>query len=394
MNKDLLCYKTRFVTIVLLLGYTFIHTTLTSSYIEASFDQFIHFSVRFPYAQRLLIPLIVYPLSILSIQPDICFFLAEWLFTSLLYFALYLLLKHEFNAREAQLLTWLFLLLLPLVTVINYRFRMGGAATFFYPADTPALFFMALGFLWCLRAQWLYFIPWVFLATFNRESTILLVLLIPTLYWNKLHEVIKPLLLAFAAYVTARIIIMISLTGIPGRIWEWNVHFSSYTHFEINLGWLLLGMNFLLINFCFAGLPLFWFGFFDYIPKIYRPLRYLTAFYFIGLLLVGNFTEPRIFSEIVILLYLPVCIALRNWLSDYNLIGKMTVRGEPGHRSGVYTTQGPEDSSTRSTKQFSIDSNAKKNYFYYLDRYAILFCFAFIIIFHTPLNQAILWVLK
>ncbi|VEB39488.1 hypothetical protein [Legionella cherrii] len=361
MNKDFLRYKSRFITIALLLGYAFLHYTLTRPFIETTFDQLLNFSIPFPYAQRVLVPLLVYPFSLLPIQPGTCFFLAEWLFTSLMYLGIYQLLRFEFNARQAQLLSWLFILLLPLVLVINYRFTVGRAATFFYPADTPAIFFTALGFLWCLRAQWLYFVPLVFLATFNRESSILMVLLIPALHWQKLREVFRPLVFSFFAYITARIIILMSLRGIPGKLIEWNAYNSPNSHFEMNLEWLFADLNLFMFCFCFAGLPLFWFGFYDYIPKTYRPLRYVAAFYFIGLLLVGNFIEPRIFGEIIALLYLPVCIALRNWIADFAPL---------------------------------IDDKKTKNYLYFLNRYAILTLFTLIVIFHVPINQTLLWCLQ
>ncbi|CAM2742333.1 Uncharacterised protein [Legionella steigerwaltii] len=360
MNKDFLCYKSRFITFALLLGYAFLHYTLTRPYTEATFDQLINFSERFPYAQRVLIPLLVYPLSFLPIQYGNWFFLVECLFSGLMYVGVYKLLRFEFNEQESQLLSWLFILLLPLTTIINYRFTVGGVATFFYPADTPSIFFIALGLLWCLKARWLYFVPLVFLATLNRESSILLVSLIPLLHWQKLKEILKPLLFSLLAYISARIIVISTLGKIPGPLVEWTIY-NSNTHFEINLEWLFVDFNLLLFCFCFSGLPLFWFAFYDYIPKIYRPIRYLVAFYFIGLLLVGNFFEARIFAEIIVLLYLPVCVALRNWLSG--------------------------------SDPLKVDKKSE-NFLYFLNRYSILIIFALIIIFHAPLDQALRWCLQ
>ncbi|TAL59016.1 MAG: hypothetical protein EPN84_12025, partial [Legionella sp.] len=274
MNDDLFLYKTRFLTFALLLGYVFIHVMLTGSYVDVTLVKELDFTARLPFGQRLLVPALAHWISIIvPLKVDHLFFLMEWLFVSLFYFALVKLLEEEFSHRQAQLLSWLFLLLLPLMTIINYRFTTGGEATFFYPYDTASLFFLAVGFLLCLREQWLYLIPWIFLATFNRESTILLVLLIPALHWQKLRSVIWPLLFAVLAYVLTRSLVLHFLKDVPGDVVEWYFRKSAHTYFEINLYWLFKMQNILLFLFCFAGLPLFWFAFYDYIPMRFRPLR-------------------------------------------------------------------------------------------------------------------------
>ncbi|MBA2656775.1 MAG: hypothetical protein H0U70_07285 [Tatlockia sp.] len=329
MNIELLSYKTRLISIVLILAYAFIHTQLTGLYSELTLQNLADFSVRLPYAQRLLVPALVNWLShVLPLGLEELFFLMELLFISGFYWALKNLLQQEFPLRQAQCLSWLFILLLPLITVINYRFRMNGLATFYYPSDTASLFFMALGYLFCLRAQWNYLIPLIFLATLNRESSILLVLIIPALHWQNLKIIFKPFCRSLLAYLLARAFTFWFLQGLTGQWVEWSAAGASHSHFIFNILWLLMGQNFLLFVYCVAGLPLFWFAFYDFIPLRYRPLRYVTLAYFLSLLLVGRFMEARIFCEIVVLLYLPVCIALRNWLNteqpiyskDINLI--------------------------------------------------------------------------
>lgn len=315
MNFDIFRYKRGFITFTLILGYTFIHFTLTGLYSEITLETLTNFTVRLPYAQRLLVPALAhFGLFFFPIQLELFFFLIEGLSTSLFYFVLFKLLLLEFSSRQAQLLSWLFLLILPLVTVINYRLQRQGAAAVFYPSDTSALFFIALGFLICLKSKWVYFIPLVFLATLNRESSFLLILIIPALHWHKLRTVIKPILAAILAYLLARVLLLAFLHDLPGQIMEWYPQGGKETLFKDNLLWLLNEENLFLFVFCFAGLPLFWFCFFDYIPLRYRPLRYVTLFYFIMLMMVGRLMEARIFSEIIVLLYPPVCLGLRNWL--------------------------------------------------------------------------------
>lgn len=357
MNNDILRYKTRFLSCILLLGYAFLHIKLTGIYVDTTLTDMANFSVRLPFGQRILIPAIVHYLSyFIPLSISNLFFLIEWLFISLFYFALRKLLEHEFNPKQAQFLSWLCLLLLPLVTVVNYRFTVQAAATFFYPYDTSALFFMAVGFLLCLREKWLYFIPWVFIATLNRESSILLTLMIPALHWQKLRKITLPFLLAFSSYCLARYLVLSIMSNVPGTIVEFFYRSSNITYFQHNLYWLLKEQYIFLFTFCFAGLPLFWFVFYDHIPLQYRPLRYVALFYFVGLLIVGNFTETRLFSEIYVLLYLPVCVAIRRWAANL----------QPYYPNKM----GP---------------------LYYVDRYTVLFILVVIAVFPMQLNAGVLW---
>ncbi|CDZ76205.1 hypothetical protein BN59_00472 [Legionella massiliensis] len=358
MNSDIFRYKCSFITFALLLGYTFLHIELTGLYSELSLDGLMNFSVRLPYAQRLLVPGLARLLSmLLPLKSGELFFLMEWLFVTLFYFALRRLLQEEFSPRQAQLFSWLSILLLPLITVVNYRFQSQGAAAVYSPSDTASLFFIVLGFLFCLRKEWGYFIPWVFLATLNRESSILLVFIIPALHWQNRKMILKPMFLAILAYLFARLLVLEFLSGVQGQLMEWYLQGGLSTHFADNLIWLLNDQNILLFSFCFAGLSLLWFAFFDYIPERYRPLRYVVLCYFLGLLLIGRFMEARIFSEIVALLYFPVCLALRNWVAGL----------EP-----VYPVN--------------------PGFSYYFNRYSVLCALMATVMLRQPLNQLVIWI--
>ncbi|WP_242604041.1 hypothetical protein [Legionella jamestowniensis] len=359
MEKDLRVYKLRFITITLLIGYAFLHIKLTGRYIDATFQQLFEFSARLPFGQRLLMPALARGMEFfIPLEVNELFLILELITISLTYLTLIRLLQQAFNPRQAQVLSWLFILLLPLVTVVNYRYAIAGEATVYYPYDTASLLFMMVGFLCCLRAQWLYFIPLVFLATFNRESSFLLILLIPALHWQRLSTVIRPLLLSILAYGIARFIVLWLTQDLPGTVVELYYRGSHYTHFEVNLAWLFAEEHLLLFIFCFAGLPLFWFAFYDYIPWQYRPLRYVALVYFLMLLLVGNFMEARIFIEIVALLYLPVCSAVSRWLQDKDPF----VPVNPG-------------------------------FGYYLDRYLVILALLVVIVFQGLINTLILWLL-
>ncbi len=345
---------------VLLLGYTCLHTQLTYTYADTTLDKLADFTARLPFAQRLLLPAIVHVLRPYSpINQEEIFFLLEWFFITLTYFSLKALLSYEFSKKPAQGFAWLFLLLLPLMSVINYRWTIQKGATFFSPSDTPMLFFMSLGFLLCLLQRWRYYFLLIFLATFNRESSILLVFLIPALHWQQGHRFIKPFLMALSSYCLARGIVLYTVWDFPGSLMEFYYSQTSYTYFSINAYWLFDMQSILFFVFCLAGLPLFWFSFYDYIPQRYRPIRYVALAYFLGLLLVGNIREGRLFGEILILLYLPVCIAVSQWINE----------NEPVKH-----------------KEMSL--------LHYLNRYAVLSILMLVAIFRAPLNQLLISFLK
>lgn len=351
-------YKTNFVTVVLLFSYTFLHLKLTGVFTEATFEQYINFAVRLPYGQRLLIPAIAHGLAkLLPISTGEIFFLLEFVSNFLVFYAIYSLLLREFLPKQAKLLSWLFIVLLPLISAVNYRYPLSGEAPFYFPNDSAALVFVAAGMLLCLQERWYLFTALVCLATFNRESSILLVLFIPALHWARLKDVIKPLLYSLLVYIITRLIILMLVRNLPGQFVELYYLNTLEAHFEVNLLRLLYNQQIFLFPFYFACIPLFWFAFYDYIPQRYQPLKYIALLYFLALLLVGNFIESRIFGEIVAMLYLPVCAGMHRWLTD--------------QEENNYVNHGKVA--------------------FYVDRYVIVTTFILIILFKYPLTKLLLW---
>ncbi|KTC66233.1 hypothetical protein Lade_0891 [Legionella adelaidensis] len=323
MQETLFIYKKRFLTFALIIGYAYLHVKLTGIYVEIPLDKVIDFNVRLPFAQRILIPgmgqLLI---KLLPFEVEEVFFLLEIIWDSLLFFSLYYLLKEYFPKNSAQLLSWLFMLLLPLMTVVNYRYTAGKEATFYYTYDTASMVFIFAGFLLCLRKQWELFIPLVFLATLNRESSFLILLLIPLLHLKSLNEIKLPFFLSVVTYLLTRGITLWFIAQAPGNLAEIYYQGTNITHFSVNIMWLLSEANFIFLIFSFCGVSILWFVFFDYIPERFKPLRYLSYFYFLCILIVGNLMEARVLEEIVALLYLPVCVAISRWLAREIIVEK------------------------------------------------------------------------
>lgn len=314
MNPDILRYKRHFVSVMLILGYAFMHTLLTGCFYESTLEKFIQFQAHLPFGQRLLVPACAHALhQYLGFSVGESFFLLECLFITLLFCSLNKLLRTAFNYQQALCLSWLFLLLLPLVTVVNYRFVFSGQANFFYPYDSASLFFMVLGFQLCLTSRFRYLLVCIFIATLNRESSLLLVCLIPILHRKNKRAIRTPFILACMSYLFARLLVYLFTHHLPGAWAEFYTLDGKSLLLMVNLTYLLQYQHIGLVFFEFAGLPLFWFALYDYIPLRFRPIKYILFAYFFSLLWVGKLAESRILSEIVVLIYFPVCLAVRNW---------------------------------------------------------------------------------
>lgn len=312
-QRDFFRYKCRFLSILLILCYAYTHLELSGYYFRVSPDVMIYSSILLPFGQRLLLPNVAYLLHyIIPVSPGSIFFILECISVGLFFISLFSLMKIEFSRQQALLLTWLFLLLLPLMSVINYRFLVGGPTTIYYPWDSSSMFFMALGFFLILKERWLWFSIVLFLATLNRESSFLLALLIPAVYDVREKRYRHQFLLNVLIYALAHAIVILLTWHLPGTYCEWFFH--GYTHVAVNMHWLLGDFRIFFLPLSLMFLPIFWFAFYDYIPLRFRAIRYVALFYFLGLFLVGNFMEARIFHETAVLLYLPVCLAVKNWL--------------------------------------------------------------------------------
>jgi len=314
MTNALFLYKKRFIAVALIMSYAYLHMRLTGMYFRVPLDSFLQLTTPLPFAQRVLVPAIVHFLSPwLNLPVDDLFFLLELVFTALLFVAMLQLLQLEFDDKSAQILTWLFFLLMPLISVVNYNYtRHNGLCAFYYPYDTSTLFFMTVGYRYCLEARWWPFTLWLVFATVNRETSILLILLIPALHGAPVlrQSVVAWSLLAYAATRCA----LYGLLHAQQGQWACYLDQSSATLFLSNLHWLFVEDNALLFLYCLACLPLFWFVFLDYIPVRYRAVRYVVLVHVLCLLMMGHFKESRIFGESVVLLYLPVCLGVSRWL--------------------------------------------------------------------------------
>ncbi len=315
INQDIERYKKNTLTVLMIIAYTFMHYRLNGLYTETTFEKLTAFQVIKPYANRLLLPILAHELQTLLPLPYL-YLIFEATFVSLIVFVTRKLFCLYCDSKESYFYSLLFIGILCLVYIINYRFAAGREGTFFFPYDTPAVFFTLLGLYLVLTKQlfWVYIL--VPIATLNRESSLLIILMLPALFSGTKTPWIKPFLITSFIYGLTRIIIAFLLRHHQGSVAElYNLH-SHYPHLTENIYFLMQRDFFTWILAEMGFLPLIWFTFSNYIPKALKHLKFVVLFYIIALFIVGNIIEGRLFGEVVAILFLPSMLAIKNYLNN------------------------------------------------------------------------------
>lgn len=347
MNSDIQQYKYNLLIFSVIVTYACLHYALAGNYEGADFSALSAFSTPMPYAQRVLIPLLVNAFMWLTGQyfPLMqVYFLFECIAVLLLYFSLYLLMLSFMQRRAAELLSLLFIMLCSLTFVVNYRFSIGAAAMINFPYDTPAMVFIFWGMRCVLQQRWLWLAVCVVLATLNRETSILIILLLPALNARQGKPWLRPFVLNLFLYILVRTIVLILFSGNGGEGMEWWYRDTAWTHFEVNMSWLLHRCHVFFLLAEMAFLPMFWFVWHDYIARCFLDIRFVVLFHFLCLTMVAHLYESRIFGESIALLYVPLSVALPAVLNN---------EGVRKRRSGMLA---------------------------YIDRYAVLFILAAVLL--------------
>lgn len=326
VNKDIERYKTNAVIICLIIAYTMMRFRLNGQYVEVTFAKLTAFSVIKPYAYRVLLPMLAHFLSPIASLHTI-YLIFELVFVSLTTIVCKRLFLHYFNDKQATLFSLLFLLCLCLVYIINYRFAIGQKGTFFFPYDTPAVFFTLLGFYLCLKKNYVGLYLAIIVATLNRESSLLMVLLIPALSYGQKTSWQKPFSIALCCYVFVRALVAMALRNQAGNVAELYNLTSHYPHLTENVYFLLQKDFYTWLMAEMAFLPILWFMLSDFIPSSLQRVKYVALFYVLLMFVVGKIIEGRIFGEVVALLYLPCMIGVNNFLQgNYQQAPATTVR--------------------------------------------------------------------
>lgn len=304
-------YKQRLLAALVVLAYATMRITFNSQYDGATWKQLFNFTAAKPFAMRVMIPLLGWPIQHITQWPAMYLvYIFEVAFSAALFWILIKLFLLLLPPRQAFVASLAFFFVLPLQYLLNFAWPV------LMPYDTAAIFFTALGLYTILQQRWRILLLIMVLATLNRESAILLPLTTIILATDFPDFKRRTVIAIFCGviYVVIRSSVIYIFRNSPGMTLPFMMSQQDTTHFCNNALWLRQPVNALQFMGYLSFLPLIWFFISNYIPRAVYRIKYVALFYFAVLSIFGNFYEPRVFGEMTVLIYVPCVLGLSRWM--------------------------------------------------------------------------------
>lgn len=282
-------------------------------YKGAPWAEILGLSAPLPFGHRVLVPLLARPLLALTGWPlALVWGVFEAAAALALWLALRAALRPHVPARWDMFLATGFFALLPLPLLLRHKWAV------FYPWDTPAMAFVAGGLALVQARRFGAAALLCAVAALNRETAALIPAAALALHLGRpalprLRALAGPVLAMVAACVLARVAVAWALPDNPGK----SLHFAigrDTPRWLHNLEWLGDPVHWLWLPAYFAFLPVAWALLWREISGAHRRLGLVALAYFAALMAVANIYEPRVYGEILVLLYVPAAAALCRWL--------------------------------------------------------------------------------
>jgi hypothetical protein len=283
-------------TFLMSLYFSHMHILMCDQAKKASLDLLLANLADTPFQYRVLVPWLVQwvsyrliPNPASSIQ---IFTMMEFFFT----FALCIALRFYIglfisDAVRASVYALSIFLLLP----YQYIFYTPSFHSIFYPSDIPSVFFFTLGLILICKQNWFLYYPIFVIATFNRETTIFLVLIywITTISKTNWPTVTCQCLIQVVLWLLIKHYLAVLYTDNPGP--------GIFVSF-ISTNWMKLGnpLNAIRVasSFCFVWVVVL-LRFSLITSRFLQKTTFVVFPYVIGLFIVGNIVELRIFGELI-----------------------------------------------------------------------------------------------
>lgn len=289
-------YAVVFVVLAALVSYyySFMRILLCIEYEPATLDALVHGRADVPFQYRILAPMIGRVLFELAsaMKLDISlygiFSLVEWAAAGALILAFHQYLADIFHDRRLGMIcAFSIILVLP----FNYLLMEGSL---YYPSDTLSLAFMVMLLICLYRRKWLWYYPLFILATFNRETTcfVTMMYVLASLGRDRMTTIALHGAVQTAIWVSIKIILAVIFADNGQALYE--------PHLGVNLSLLAQPGRWPILasSMAFIWIPvLIWARHIE--DQFVRRALWVTAPFLVGMLLVGNVVELRIYGELI-----------------------------------------------------------------------------------------------
>lgn len=278
------------------LYFTEMHFRFCSETKMAPLSSLLAGSADVPTQYRALIPWLVsslVPLNLPFLETSVRLFkIIEFLSTFFLFVAFRYYISLFIKNR---LLPSLFSLTLFAFLPYQYIFYSWSLGAVYYPYDIPSVLFFSLGLILLYKKNWFLYYPLFLVATFNRETTIFLTLIYLVTAFEK--KKIAPVL----SHCLAQAVIWLSVKMLLAALYANNPGPGAFVNFfYVNLALAANPVNILRIgsNFGFVWIAvIFYFKLIS--DKFVKKSLLATLPFFMGMFVVGNIIELRIYGEMI-----------------------------------------------------------------------------------------------
>lgn len=281
---------------LLSLYFTDMHFMFCEEAKRASLSSLLAGTADLPTQYRALVPWLVSSLVPLKLpfleSPVRLFKVIEFLSTFFLFIAFRYYISLFIKSR---LLPSLFSLTLFVLLPYQYIFYSWSLGAIYYPFDIPSVLFFTLGLSLLYKKNWFLYYPVFIIATFNRETTVFLILIYLVTAFEK--NKIAPVLL----HCTAQAVIWLSVKVCLAFLYANNPGPGYFVNFfYVNLAVAANPVNIVRIASSFGFVWVAVGAYFKLITNefVKRSLAVVVPF-FIGMFIVGNITELRIYGEML-----------------------------------------------------------------------------------------------
>lgn len=270
---------------------TRVHFLLGREYAPARLPDLALGKASLPFQFRMLIPYTVRFIATLT-KSDLLpmYATVEYILVFALFLAYRDFLRLFFNKPLSDIFPFVLLYVIP--------FNYGILTTMFYPSDFPAILFFVLALIAMYKKDWQTYYLVFALGTFNRETTCFLTFIFFAVFFKRMRtqQFLFHLVAQTLIWFAIKQILVLMFKNNPGGLYEDHISANIKMFLEI-FSFKIYPLVNLLLN--FGGLWILTIFGYKYAPEFLRRSLFVLVPFLIGMFLVGNLYEMRIYGELI-----------------------------------------------------------------------------------------------